>query len=76
MAVKDWDWVNSPCHCCTERQLHCHSKCGKYLNYKQALEAVKECVRKQKDIEVEYTDYVLKAMRRSKGRGIKIKNGK
>lgn len=28
----------SPCKGCTKRQLHCHSKCEAYAEYKQKLE--------------------------------------
>lgn len=29
----------SPCKGCTERVLHCHSKCSRYADYRQALDA-------------------------------------
>lgn len=27
--------MDAPCKDCTERTLHCHSKCKKYLNFRQ-----------------------------------------
>lgn len=34
--------ANSPCKDCTKRQLHCHSKCKAYAEYKQKLEIARE----------------------------------
>ena len=40
--------MNAPCMHCTERKIHCHNDCERYLEYKQAVgkankERVIEC---------------------------------
>lgn len=34
--------ANSPCKNCTNRQLHCHSQCEAYADYKRKLEIARE----------------------------------
>jgi len=34
--------MKAPCKGCGERQLHCHSKCEKYLEYRRALDDARE----------------------------------
>lgn len=34
--------ANSPCKNCTKRQLHCHSSCKAYGEYKRKLEIARE----------------------------------
>lgn len=34
--------ANSPCKNCTKRQLHCHSQCEAYADYKRKLEIARE----------------------------------
>jgi len=32
---------SNPCYKCESRKLYCHSKCGRYLGYKKAMEDAK-----------------------------------
>lgn len=34
--------MNAPCKNCQERELHCHSKCTQYTEWKQQYEALKK----------------------------------
>lgn len=48
-----------PCKDCNCRHAECHSDCSSYKDWKIEYENVKEKVRKQKDLDINYVDYVL-----------------
>ena len=53
--------MKSPCLGCTERKLHCHSQCRKYIEYKNKHKTSNR-------EENEYLDYLQSAIRRMRGR--------
>lgn len=48
-----------PCKDCNCRYAECHADCSSYKDWKIEYENVKEKVRKQKDLNINYVDYVL-----------------
>ena len=42
---------NVPCQNCKQRQLHCHSQCGLYAEYRKQLQLHKEAENKQKELD-------------------------
>lgn len=52
----NFDWAKTsedrrnPCKNCSERYVGCHSKCLKYIDWKQAKDAYNTMIREDKDI--------------------------
>ena len=40
-----------PCQNCKQRQLHCHSQCSLYAEYRKQLQLYKEAENKQKELD-------------------------
>ena len=51
---------NSPCKDCSDRCPGCHSKCDKYIKFRQELTARSEAIRKQKQKDQMYYREVKK----------------
>lgn len=62
--------IEGPCHGCTDRYVGCHSKCLKYIDYRQKLDTENLRIKEQKKGYIENANYV----RESKRRMQKIKN--
>ena len=48
-----------PCKDCNCRQAECHASCPLYNKWKTEYEIVKKKVRQQKELDINYVDYVL-----------------
>ena len=51
--------MNAPCYKCNKRILNCHSNCNEYHLYKVKLDEI----HKQQDIDKNYIDYKMNAIR-------------
>ena len=58
--------INCPCKGCTDRQLNCHSQCTKYANYCVELQAHKDAVKA--DYELQSFLFCTKRALMEKGR--------
>ena len=52
--------IQPDCKACDKRYLGCHSECEAYKEYKQRLKCVNAQVKRQKTIDKQITDYVVK----------------
>lgn len=43
--------INCPCKGCTDRRINCHSQCAKYAEYRTALQAHKEAVKADNELQ-------------------------
>ena len=71
---EDWNKIpkvlDAPCKGCVSRYSLCHSKCGKYRDYRIALDAYNKEERKKMD-----TDYVTVEFRKRISRFDRTKRG-
>lgn len=61
--------IQTPCKNCIDRELNCHSKCQKYLEYKKDLETQKEIEKKNRHLDGALLDFKItriQAMKRSR----------
>ena len=42
--------IESPCHYCEDRVLHCHAHCDRYKEYRAKLEKLKELQKSEKQL--------------------------
>ena len=61
--------IRVPCLNCLDRQLNCHSKCAKYIEFKKQNKALKEKINKNKQLEIEWYNFNQNKFKRiNKGR--------
>ena len=55
--------ILAPCKGCTDRELHCHSKCGRYQEYRSKIEQ-RRTENAEKNAEIEFATALKREVRR------------
>lgn len=55
--------ILAPCKGCTDRELHCHSKCGRYREYRSKIEQ-RRTKNAEKNAEIEFATALKREVRR------------
>ena len=68
MINKGVDTMNCPCKGCVDREVGCHSKCSKYIEWKAEYDRIKNIVDSAKAFEREVGEIKVAGMKRMQKR--------
>ena len=59
---------NDPCYKCEEREIGCHSECGRYGKWVEEIHRMNKLISKERNLDALATGHVVSTIRRNKKR--------